>query len=148
MLEAGHAINALPQSAKASLNCRIMPGVPQTEILEDMSHLLADSQIVITVKDSLINNPPFPLNPKVIQTVEQVTGKLWPGVPVIAVMDVGASDGIYLRSAGIPTYGISGVSIDENDNRAHGKDERIGVKNFYEGLEYEYELIKAFSSGR
>jgi acetylornithine deacetylase/succinyl-diaminopimelate desuccinylase-like protein len=66
---------------------------------------------------------------------------------VIPVMDVGASDGIYLRAAGIPTYGISGVFIDVNDDRAHGKDERIRVRDFYDGLEYEYFLIKAFSSG-
>jgi acetylornithine deacetylase/succinyl-diaminopimelate desuccinylase-like protein len=148
LLEAGHAINALPQSAKASLNCRIMPGIPQTEILKEMNRLLADSQIVVTVMDSLENNPSFPVNPAVMKTVGQVTEKLWPGVPVVPVMDVGASDGIYLRSAGIPTYGISGVFIDEDDNRAHGKDERIGVKEFYDGLQYEYELIKAFSSGR
>jgi acetylornithine deacetylase/succinyl-diaminopimelate desuccinylase-like protein len=145
MLEAGHAINALPQSAKASLNCRIMPGITQAEVLKDMNHLLADSQIVISVMDSLVANTAFPLNPKVMQTIEQVTEKQWPGVPVIPVMDAGASDGIYLRSVGIPTYGISGVFIDEDDDRAHGKDERITVKNFYDGLEYEYELIKAFS---
>jgi acetylornithine deacetylase/succinyl-diaminopimelate desuccinylase-like protein len=146
MLEAGHAINALPQSAKAILNCRIMPGIPQGEILKEMTHLIADSQIVITVMDSLENNPSFPVNPAVMKLVGQVTEKLWPGVPVISVMDVGASDGIYLRSAGIPTYGISGVFIDEDDNRAHGKDERIGVKEFYDGLEYTYALMKAFSS--
>jgi len=146
MLDAGHAINALPQSAKAFVNCRIMPGIPQKEILKAMTEVLADSQIVITVMDPLLNNPPSPLNPSIMKTVGQVTERLWPGVPVIPVMDVGASDGIYLRSVGIPTYGISGVSIDEDDNRAHGKDERIGVKEFYDGLEYEYELIKAFSS--
>jgi acetylornithine deacetylase/succinyl-diaminopimelate desuccinylase-like protein len=80
-----------------------------------------------------------------MQTVEQVTEKLWPGIPVLPVMEVGATDGIYLRGEGIPTYGISGVFIDVDDNRAHGKDERIGVKEFYDGLEYEYQLIKAFS---
>ena len=145
MLEAGHAINALPQTAKAKLNCRIMPGISQAEVLNDMKQLLSDSQIVISVMDSLVPNTAFPLNPGIIKTIEQVTEKQWPGVPVIPVMDVGASDGIYMCSAGIPTYGVSGVFIDEDDNRAHGKDERITVKNFYDGLEYEYELIKAFS---
>ena len=146
MLEAGHAINALPQSARASLNCRILPGIPQTEILKDIHELLADSQVVVTVMDSLLKNPPSPYNETLMKTVERVTEKLWPGIPVIPVMDVGASDGIYLRGGGIPTYGISGVSIDMNDNRAHGRDERIGVKEFYDGLEYEYQLIKAFSN--
>ena len=146
MLEAGHAVNALPQSAKAICNCRILPGIPQTEVLKDIREMLGDSQIVVHVMDSLLKNPPSPYNAAFMKTVEQVTEKLWPGIPVITVMDVGASDGIYLRGGGIPTYGISGVSEDVNDNRAHGRDERIGVKEFYEGLEYIYVLMKAFSS--
>ena len=146
MLEAGHAVNALPQSAKAICNCRILPGIPQTEVLKDIREMLADSQIVVKVMDSLLKNPPSPYNAVFMKTVEQVTEKLWPGIPVITVMDVGASDGIYLRGGGIPTYGISGVSVDVNDNRAHGRDERIGVKEFYDGLEYIYAIMKAFSS--
>jgi acetylornithine deacetylase/succinyl-diaminopimelate desuccinylase-like protein len=146
MLDAGHAINALPQSAKAKLNCRIMPGVSQEVILKTMNRVLGDSQIVITVLSGLSVNPPSPLSPTIMQTVERVTDKLWPGVPVIPVMETGATDGIYLRGAGIPTYGISGVGIDENDNRMHGRDERVGVKDYYDGLEYEYALIKAFST--
>jgi acetylornithine deacetylase/succinyl-diaminopimelate desuccinylase-like protein len=146
MLDAGHAVNALPQSAKAVCNCRILPGIPQAEILKEMREMLADSQIVVHVMDSLQKNPPSPYNPAFMKTVEQVTENLWPGIPVITVMDVGASDGIYLRGGGIPTYGISGVSVDVNDNRAHGKDERIGVKEFYDGLEYIYVLMKAFTS--
>ena len=147
MLEAGHAINALPQSAKAFVNCRILPGNTNDQIVKEVNEMLNDSQIVIKVIGHPAANPPSPSDPELMKTVEQVTKKLWPGVPVIAVMDVGASDGIYLRSAGIPTYGISGVFIDEDENRAHGRDERIGVKEFYEGVEYEYALIKAFSSG-
>ena len=148
MLEAGHAVNALPQSAKAICNCRILPGIPQAEVLKEIHDMLADSQIVVHVMDSLLKNPPSPYNAAFMQTVEQVTEKLWPGIPVITVMDVGASDGIYLRGGGIPTYGISGVSVDMNDNRAHGKDERIGVKEFYDGLEYIYAIMKAFSSNQ
>jgi len=146
MLDAGHAVNALPQSAKAVCNCRILPGIPQTEVLKEIREMLEDSQIVVHVMDSLLKNPPSPYNPAFMKTVERVTEKLWPGIPVITVMDVGASDGIYLRGGGIPTYGISGVSMDVNDNRAHGKDERIGVKEFYDGLEYIYVLMKAFTS--
>jgi len=148
MLEAGHAVNALPQSAKAICNCRILPGVPQAEVLKDIHDMLADTQIVVHVMDGLLKNPPSPYNAAFMQTVEKVTEKLWPGIPVITVMDVGASDGIYLRGGGIPTYGISGVSIDVNDNRAHGKDERIGVKEFYDGLEYIYAIMKAFTSNQ
>lgn len=147
MLDAGHAINALPQSAKAFVNCRILPGNTNDQIVKEVNEMLNDSQIVIKVIGHPAANPPSPSDPELMKTVEQVTKRIWPGVPVIAVMDVGASDGIYLRSAGIPTYGISGVFVDEDDNRAHGRDERIGVKEFYEGVEYEYALIKAFSSG-
>jgi acetylornithine deacetylase/succinyl-diaminopimelate desuccinylase-like protein len=146
MLDAGHAVNALPQSAKAICNCRILPGIPQSVVLKEIHDMLEDSQIVVHVMDSLLKNPPSPYNAAFMQTVERVTEKLWPGIPVITVMDVGASDGIYLRGGGIPTYGISGVSVDMDDNRAHGKDERIGVKEFYDGLEYIYAIIKAFSS--
>jgi acetylornithine deacetylase/succinyl-diaminopimelate desuccinylase-like protein len=147
MLEAGHAINALPQSAKAFVNCRILPGNTNEQIVKEVNEMLNDNQIVIKVIGHPAANPPSPSDPELMKTVEQVTKKIWPGVPVIAVLDVGASDGIYLRSAGIPTYGISGVFVDEDDNRAHGRDERIGVKEFYEGVEYEYALIRAFSSG-
>jgi acetylornithine deacetylase/succinyl-diaminopimelate desuccinylase-like protein len=143
MLDAGHAINALPQTAIARLNCRIMPGDSQDEVIRQLNSVLADSQIVLTVIDSLIHNPASEMNPSLQKMIEQVTAGLWPAVPVISVMDVGASDGIYLRAAGIPTFGISGVFMDVNDNRAHGKDERILVKSFYDGLEYEYALMKA-----
>jgi acetylornithine deacetylase/succinyl-diaminopimelate desuccinylase-like protein len=148
MLEAGHAINALPQSAKATVNCRVMPGSTQAEIQKQIIDVVADSQIVVSVMTGLKNNPASALKPEFMQTVEGVTQKLWPGIPVLPVMEVGATDGIYLRGEGIPTYGISGVFIDVDDNRAHGKDERIGVKEFYDGLEYEYQLIRAFSAGK
>lgn len=146
-LEAGHAINALPQTAVAKLNCRVLPDDSQESVIQKIQTILGDSLIIVTVIDSLIKNPASVLTPTLLKTVEQVTSKLWPGVPVIPVMDVGASDGIYLRSTGIPTFGISGVFIDMNDNRAHGKDERIAVKDFYDGLEYEYQLMKAVGSG-
>jgi acetylornithine deacetylase/succinyl-diaminopimelate desuccinylase-like protein len=146
-LEAGHAINALPQTAIARFNCRILPGNKQADVIHEMNRVLADSQIHISIMDSLLTNPAFSPDPSIMKIVQQVTEKIWPGLPVIPVMDVGASDGIYLRAAGIPTYGISGVFIDVDDDRAHGKDERIRVKDFYDGLDYEYLLIKAFSSG-
>ncbi len=148
MIEGGHAINALPQSAKATINCRVMPGAKQVDIQNALTQVLADNQIVVTALGNLLDNPDSPLKPELMQKVESVTKKLWPGVMVLPVMEVGATDGIYLRGAGIPTYGISGVFIDVDDNRAHGKDERIGVKDFYDGLEYEYNLIKIFSAAK
>ena len=148
MLEGGHAVNALPQSAKAVINCRVMPGVSQKEVVDDITNALGDKQIIVTVESGLYNNPASPLKPAVMQKIESVTQKLWPGVMVLPVMEVGGTDGVYLRSGDIPTYGVSGVFVDVDDNRAHGKDERIGVKQFYDGLEYEYVLIKAFAGTR
>jgi acetylornithine deacetylase/succinyl-diaminopimelate desuccinylase-like protein len=147
MVEAGHAINALPQSAKAIVNCRVLPGTSQEEVQKIMTRVVGDTQIVVTVMTDLISNPASPLTPVFKQKVEQVTNKLWPGIPVIPVMGVGASDGKYLRDAGIPVYGVAGVFLDVDDNRMHGKDERIQVKDFYDGLDYVYELIRVFTSG-
>jgi acetylornithine deacetylase/succinyl-diaminopimelate desuccinylase-like protein len=148
MLEAGHAINALPQTAKAIVNCRVLPGTSEEEVLATIKRVLGDSQITVTASNHLGDNPASALTPELMQPVEEVTSKLWPGVVVLPVMEVGYTDGRYLRAAGMPTYGISGVFIDVDDNRTHGKDERIGVKEFYDGLEYEYHLIRTFSSSR
>jgi acetylornithine deacetylase/succinyl-diaminopimelate desuccinylase-like protein len=147
-LEAGHAINALPQTAKAIVNCRVLPGTSEQEVLATIKSILADSQITVTPLNHLADNPASALTPELMQPIKEVTNKLWPEVVVLPVMEVGYTDGRFLRAAGMPTYGISGVFIDVDDNRTHGKDERIGVKEFYDGLEYEYNLIKAFSSSK
>jgi acetylornithine deacetylase/succinyl-diaminopimelate desuccinylase-like protein len=91
-------------------------------------------------------SPPSPLNPDVMKPVEKITEKLWPGVPVVPTMSTGATDGARLRNAGIPTYGVSGIFGDITDVRAHGKDERIGVKSFYEGQEFLYQVVKEMST--
>jgi acetylornithine deacetylase/succinyl-diaminopimelate desuccinylase-like protein len=146
MLEAGHQISALPQTAIARVNCRILPGEKQDDILQKIKGVLMDSQIVVTITDSLIASPASELNPDLRKIVEDVTGKLWPGIPIIPNMALGGTDGKYLRGAGLPTYGISGVGVEFGENRAHGKDERVLVNQFYDGLEYEYMLMKALSS--
>jgi acetylornithine deacetylase/succinyl-diaminopimelate desuccinylase-like protein len=147
MVEAGHAINALPQSARATINCRLLPGTTEAEVVKKIREVLNDSLIVVSVTIPLINGSVSPLTPEISQTVERVTHQLWPGIPVLPILGVGASDGKYLRAAGMPTYGISGVFLDVDDFRMHGKDERIRIEDFYEGLKYQYELIRAFSSG-
>jgi acetylornithine deacetylase/succinyl-diaminopimelate desuccinylase-like protein len=81
-----------------------------------------------------------------MNAIERTTAQMWPGVPVVPLMSTGATDGLYLRNAGIPTYGVSGFFVDVDDNRAHGRDERLGVKQFYEGREFLYRLVKALSS--
>jgi acetylornithine deacetylase/succinyl-diaminopimelate desuccinylase-like protein len=145
MLQAGHAENALPQTANAVINCRVLPGVSEKEIKKIITEVLDDSLILVSTLTSLGNNPASPLKPEVMKIIENVTYKMWPGIPIIPIMEYGGTDGSSLRSVGISTYGISGVFIDIEDIRAHGKDERVGVKEFYDGLEYEYQLIKSFS---
>jgi acetylornithine deacetylase/succinyl-diaminopimelate desuccinylase-like protein len=144
-LAGGHAENALPQSASATVNCRMLPGTPQDEVQRALAAAVNDTAVVITVVTPATPSPPSALSPAIMEPVERVTKRLW-NIPVIPVMETGATDGLYLRNAGIPVYGISGVFVDINDVRAHGKDERIGVQDYYDGAEYIYQLVKAVSS--
>jgi len=145
-VEAGHARNALPQTARATVNCRLLPDESPVETMQTLIRILADTKIVVSPLSEARPSPSSPLTPEVMQAVERTTAKLWPGIPVVPVMETGATDGSYLRRAGIPTYGVSGVFIDVDDVRAHGKDERVGVEEYYEGVEYLYQLIKTLSS--
>jgi acetylornithine deacetylase/succinyl-diaminopimelate desuccinylase-like protein len=146
-IEGGHAPNALPQTARATVNCRMLPGESPAEIQQTLMRVLADNEIVVSRLTEALPSPPSVLMPEVMQAVEQTTARLWPGIPVVPVMETGATDGLFLRRSGIPTYGVSGVFIDVDDVRAHGKDERIGAKEYYEGVEYLYQLIKTLASG-
>jgi acetylornithine deacetylase/succinyl-diaminopimelate desuccinylase-like protein len=145
VVDAGNSVNALPQSAKATVNCRLLPGVTQEEAEKTVVQVLNDTGIHVSVRMVLKSGPASPVSEEIIGKVETVTKKMWPGIPVLPVMGVGASDGKYLRAAGMPTYGISGVFLDVDDFRMHARDERIRVDDFFEGLEYNYEIIKAFS---
>lgn len=147
MLGGGHAANALPQTARATVNCRVLPGQPIDEVHRTLVQVVADSQIAVTRVGDAVLSPPSPLNPEILRAVERLTAEFWPGIPVVPTMSGGATDGSYLRNAGIPTYGHSGLAGDINDNRAHGKDERVLVKSYFDGLEYLYRLVKALSSG-
>lgn len=148
MLDAGHAENALPQTATAIVNCRILPGEPPENVLSSLIDVLADDTINVSEIWEVTPSPPSPLVPEILDAIEQVTEELWPGVPVIPTMLTGATDGLQLRNAGIPTYGVSGLFEDIDDIRAHGKDERIGVKALYESQEFLYRLVKVLSSGK
>ncbi|MGE5729982.1 MAG: M20/M25/M40 family metallo-hydrolase [Gemmatimonas sp.] len=142
MLEGGHAPNALPQTARALVNCRILPTETPEAVRATLVRVIADDSVKVTPIDSGAPGKPSPLLPSVMTPVEKVTQRLWPGVPVIPQMETGATDGWRLRDIGIPTYGLSGVPIDVDDERAHGRDERILVKSFYEGVEYMYQLVR------
>ena len=150
MIEGGHAPNALPQRARVVVNCRIIPSETPAQIKAALVRVVNDDSVRVTAinEGSAAVPTPSPLTPEIVQPVENVTRKLWPGVPVIPVMDTGASDGAFLRAAGIPTYGVSGVFVDIDDTRAHGRDERIIVKSFYDGVEYMYQLVREFAGGQ
>jgi acetylornithine deacetylase/succinyl-diaminopimelate desuccinylase-like protein len=144
-LEGGHANNALPQTAAANVNCRMFPEDSLQNVQSTLKRVLADDQISIAVVDDATAAPGSPLDPHVVRKLEEVSTKLYPGVPVIPVMDTGATDGKYLRIGGIPTYGVPGAFVDVDDNRAHGKDERIGIKDFYDGVDFYYDFIKSLA---
>jgi acetylornithine deacetylase/succinyl-diaminopimelate desuccinylase-like protein len=141
----GHAPNALPQLATANVNCRILPGVPPESIRAKLIEVLANPAIKLSFVDQARPSRPSPLRPDVMTTVESLTKQLFPGVVVVPVMSTGATDGLYLRNGEVPTYGISGTFGDLDDVRAHGRDERVGVKQYFEGLEFQYRLIRALA---
>ena len=143
MIEGGHAENALPQTARATVNCRLMPDESPEEISKTLRRVLADDQISITPVDPAKPSPPSPLTPEIIQAIEQAKEKVWLGLLILPIMETGATDGLFCRNLGMVTYGICGTAGDLDDIRAHGKDERVAVKDFYDGLEFEYQLIKA-----
>ena len=145
LLAGGHATNALPQLATANVNCRILPGVSPTSVRETLVRVIADPKVAVSLVRQATPSQPSPLRPDVMSAVESLTKTMFPGVIVVPVMATGATDGLYLRNANIPTYGIDGTFSDMEDVRAHGKDERVGVKQFFEGLEFQYRLIRALS---
>ena len=147
MLEGGHAVNALPQTARAKVNCRILPGESVPDVKGTLQRVLADDQITVTQTGEPILSVPSDLDPEVMGTIKKITEEIWPGTPVVPFMGTGATDGSALRNAGIATYGNTGLSGDMDDVRAHGKDERVSVEAFYRGLEYQYRLVKALSGG-
>jgi acetylornithine deacetylase/succinyl-diaminopimelate desuccinylase-like protein len=145
-LEAGHAMNALPQTARANVNCRILPGEPVEQVQQTLVRVLADDQIAVTLITHPVLSVPSPLNREILDAAQRVSNEFWPGIPILPVMSGGATDGSFLRNAGIPTYGHTGLPMDVNDVRAHGKDERILATSFSQGLEYLYRLVKVLST--
>ena len=145
-LNGGHADNALPQTAEATVNCRMLPTHDPEEVLSSLRRV-AGSQTEVTAMGRANPSPPSPLRASVLDPIQKITEEMWPGVPIVPIMATGATDGLYLRRAGIPTYGVSGIFTDVDDNRAHGQDERILIKSFFEGQEFLFQLVKALSSG-
>jgi acetylornithine deacetylase/succinyl-diaminopimelate desuccinylase-like protein len=157
MLSAGHAPNALPQRAEANVNCRIFPGHSQEEIRLKLLDIFKDPQLTVRYRtdageltdhgsDRAAIVPP-PLRADVMDSLRKVAAKLWPGAPVIPIMETGSSDSIYTMNAGIPSYGINGIAVDRDDIRMHGKDERLKVESYYTGVEFYYQFLKGLTTG-
>jgi len=146
-LAAGHANNALPQTATANVNCRMLPDERPEDVIATLLRVVDDTAVAVSPAMTPVPSPPSPLVPEVLEPVERITAAMWPGVPVVPSMETGATDGLWLRNAGIPVYGISGVPLDEDDIRAHGRDERIRVGSFDAGVTFSYRLVKALAGG-
>jgi len=151
-LSGGHANNALPQTAQANINCRILPGHSLEEIRLALEKVVADPKIKVQFRENtnvLMDHgsdrhsyiPPEPRK-EVFDALDKIVAEMWPGIPVLPTMSTGASDGVYTNAAGMPTYAISGEQYDRDDIRAHGKDERIGVESFYRGVDFYYPFLK------
>jgi acetylornithine deacetylase/succinyl-diaminopimelate desuccinylase-like protein len=147
-LEGGHANNALPQLARAVVNCRILPGERGDDVRRTLERVLADDQIKLTPTAQEISSPASPLDPAIMAVVQRLTESMFPGTLVIPTMSTGATDGRFLRNAGIATYGVSGLFVDATDNRTHGRDERIGVNDLYAARDFLHALVKSLASGR
>jgi acetylornithine deacetylase/succinyl-diaminopimelate desuccinylase-like protein len=147
-LEGGHAPNALPQLARANVNCRVLPDHDIADVRETLVRVAGDTAVHVSPTPERRGGPPSPLSDEVMRPVERLTREMWPGIPVVPVMATGATDGWHLRAAGIPTYGVSGLFGDMDDSRAHGRDERMLVKSFFEGQEFLYRLVKELSTRR
>jgi acetylornithine deacetylase/succinyl-diaminopimelate desuccinylase-like protein len=146
LLQGGHAENALPQLAQATVNCRMLPGTDPTEVEQALRAAVADSGVVVEPIRPSIASPASPLPDDVERVIQRVVKSLWGALPIVPNMETGATDGLYLRNAGLPVYGVSGLFVDptiDADVRAHGLDERIGVRAFYDQLEFTYRLLKA-----
>jgi acetylornithine deacetylase/succinyl-diaminopimelate desuccinylase-like protein len=146
LLEAGHAENALPQTARATINCRILPDQPVAEVERTLARVIADENVRVVAKGRPVLSPPSPVNPNIMDVVTALAGEMWPGVPVIPTMSGGYTDSRWLRNAGIASYGVSGLFTDPVRNGVHGLNEQVGVKELYDSKEFLYRLVKRLAA--
>lgn len=148
MLSGGHAENALPQSASALVNCRVVPQESVEDIQARIAEMAAPNEVTVAQTSPVTPSPPSPLRADVVDPVTAVAQRFWPGVPVIPELSTGATDGAFVRNVGIPVYGVGAIAEDPNDVRAHGRDERIRLQSFADALRYWYDLTKRIAGGR
>jgi acetylornithine deacetylase/succinyl-diaminopimelate desuccinylase-like protein len=148
MLQAGDEENALPQRARATIQCRLLPGVDPERIRRTLAAVVADTAIAVTLANKPQPSPASPIRPDLMATIQRITTAMWPGTLVLPVMDPWSSDGALFRQAGFPTYGLSAIFADVDSVTSHGKDERVGVQEFYEGVEFMYRLLRSLGTGK
>ena len=146
LISGGHAENALPQRAQATIQCRIMPGDTEPQVHESLVKVLDDPKLSLSLDAPVITSPESPPTADILRRVSDVAHSMWPGVPVVPTMATGFSDDRQTRNAGIASYDASGVWIDVDENRAHGRDERVGAREFDESVEYTYRLLKRMAA--
>ena len=146
MLSGGHATNALPQTAEARINCRMLPNTNPADVRAAIVAAIADTAVEVSAAPAMRPSAPSPLLPEVAASVETITRQLFGNIPVVPMMGTGATDSQPFRALGIPAYGVSGLMGDPEDIRAHGKDERMLIKSFFDGQEFLYRLTKALTN--
>ena len=145
LISGGHAENALPQRARATIQCRMLPGDRADSVQAVLVETIADPRITLTLDAPPIESPESPLTPQIRQLAERVVHSMWPGVPLVPSMSTGFSDDRQTRNAGIPSFDLSGDWSEATENRAHGRDERVSIASFDESVEYTYRLVKEAS---
>jgi len=145
MLEAGHAENALPQTARATVNCRVLPDDSVEDVTRTLTRVIADEKVAIIPKGIAVQSPPSAGNAEMMQAITQLSAEMWPGVPLNAAMSAGYTDSRWLRNAGIQAYGVSGLFSDPGNNGVHGRNEQIGANALFDGKEFLYRLVKRLS---
>ncbi|HEY9225385.1 MAG TPA: peptidase dimerization domain-containing protein, partial [Gemmatimonadaceae bacterium] len=148
MLQAGHAENALPQTAQATVNCRMLPGEDPAAVERTIVRVINDTSVHLAPADTAMPSPASPLRPDVFSAIEASVKAIWGPLPIVPIMETGATDGLYLRNAGMPVYGFNGLFIPIDDVRAHGKDERILIKAFDDALDFTFDVLKRVASPR
>ena len=142
MLRGGHAENALPQSATATVNCRIFPGVRVAEVKQTLQEVVANDAVEFVTLDDPVESPISELHDDVMAAVEKAVHARYPGVTIMAHMSSGGTDGMHFRSAGIPTWAMSSIFMDPDENFAHGLNERLPIATFYDGLDHWTVILK------
>jgi acetylornithine deacetylase/succinyl-diaminopimelate desuccinylase-like protein len=148
-LDAGHATNALPQRARANVNCRIYPGESAESVRQALEHVVADPEVKVSTLET--RGPTAvvpPLTRDIMGPIEKVSARFYPGVPVIPLLQPGATDGQFLSASGIPTYGVNGLFMDPDLGFIHGLNERVRVQSLYDGRDFLYELVKIYAAQR